>query len=285
MYDHHTTRTVPDTGSVNIMFIGGGSRYPAFIGALKAVEELRIPVGRVIGASSGSAVAALYAAGLSPDEIHRLSLETDIGAFRDFSARGAMAGMGVCRGDALEQWLDEKLDGKRLGDGFRFPLGIVATDILNHTAQMLSGENYPDLKVSAAVRFSMGIPLVFAWKKFSHRGRDHVFIDGSLMAGIIENQISDTGRTLTIKTFAKRSVTRPSAPVLSLRRYGSDLLSIFYGAMDREFLKGGRWKDTITVHCGSISPLTFSLSATEKEFLFEQGYHQVAKYLRYKGGF
>ncbi len=285
MNNQHATNSVSDTGPVTLMFLGGGSRYPAFIGALKAVEELGIPVGRIIGASSGSVVAALYAAGLSPEEIHRLSLETDIGAFRDFSARGALAGMGVCRGDALERWLDEKLGGKRLGDGFRIPLAVIATDILNHTPHLLCGDNHPDLKVSAAVRFSMGIPLVFAWKRYSHRGRDHVFIDGSLMAGVIETQCSDAGRTLTIKTFAKRSLNRPASSVLSLRRYGADLLSIFYGAMDREFLKGGRWKDTITIHCGTVSPLTFALGSAEKEFLFEQGYHQVAKYLRYKGGF
>ena len=285
MLGNRTTSPGPDNGPVTLMFIGGGSRYPAFIGALKAVEELRIPVGRIIGASGGSAVAAFYAAGLSPEEIHRLSLDTDIETFRDFSARGALAGMGVCRGDALERWLDEKLGGKHLGDGLRIPLGIVATDILNHAPHLLCGDNHPDLKVSAAVRFSLGIPLVFAWKKYSHRGRDHVFVDGSLMAGIIEGQCAEAGRTLTIKTFAKRSMNRPSSSVLSLRRYGSDLLSIFYGAMDREFLKGGRWKDTITIHCGTVSPLTFSLGAAEKEFLFEQGYHQVAKYLRYKGGF
>lgn len=285
MPDYNTMSPGPANGPVTLMFIGGGSRCPAFIGALKAVEELRIPVGKIIGASGGSIVAALYAAGYSPDELHRLSLDTDIGAFRDFSPRGALAGMGVCRGDALERWLDEKLGGKHLGDGLRIPLGVVATDILNHTPHLLCGDNHPDLKVSAAVRFSMGIPLVFAWKKYSHRGRDYVFIDGSLMAGIIEGQCADAARTLTIKTFAKRSMSRPASSVLSLRRYGSDLLSIFYGAMDREFLKGGRWKDTITIHCGTVSPLTFSLSSSEKEFLCEQGYHQVAKYLRYKGGF
>ena len=285
MDDQHAKPAVPDCSSVTLMFIGGGSRYPAFIGALKAVEELRIPVGRIIGASGGSVVAALYAAGYSSDELRRLSLDTDITAFRDFSPRGSLAGMGVCRGDALERWLDEKLDGKRFGGGLRIPLGIIATDILSHAPYLLCADNHPDLKVSAAVRFSAGIPLVFAWKKFSHRGREHVFIDGSLMAGIIETQCAEAGRTLTIKTFAKRSMSRPASSVLSLRRYGSDLLSIFYSAMDREFLKGGRWKDTITVHCGTVSPLTFSLSAAEKEFLFEQGYHQVAKYLRYKGGF
>lgn len=277
----HTHR---ESGPVTLMLTGGGIRYPAFIGALRAVEELGIPVRRIIGASTGSIVAALYASGLSPAEIHRLSLATDTATFRDFRARGALNGMGACAGDVLEQWLDRQLQGRCLGDSSRVPLAVVATDIMNHHPYLLSAENYPDLKVSAAVRFSAAIPLVFTWKRFVHRGREHVFVDGSLMANVIESQLADAGRTLVFKTFSRRSMNQPVSPVLSLKRYAGDLLNVLWHAMDREFLKGGRWQDTITINCGAVSPLAFSLSAADKEFLYEQGYQQIVKFLRYKWG-
>jgi NTE family protein len=266
------------------MLVGGGIRYPAFIGALRAVEELGIPVKKVIGASTGSIVAALYAAGLSPAEIHSLSLATDTTTFRDFRAKGALTGMGACAGDALEQWLDRHLQGRCLGDPSRVPLAVIATDIMNHHPYLLSAENYPHLKVSAAVRCSAAIPLVFTWKRLVHRGREHVFVDGSLMANVIESQCAEAGRTLVFKTFSKRSMNQPVSPILNLRRYAGDLLNILWHAMDREFLKGGRWKDTITISCGAVSPLSFSLSADDKEFLYEQGYQQIVKFLRYKWG-
>ncbi|RNC68154.1 MAG: phospholipase [Desulfuromonadales bacterium] len=278
-------RQGPDVGPVTLMLVGGGIRYHAFIGALRALEELGITVGRIVGASTGSAVAALYAAGLSPEELHRLDLGLDTVAFRDFAPRGAFTGMGLCRGDVLEEWLETELQGKCLGDRLRVPLSIIATDIQSYSPCLLSADNAPDLPISRAVRFSSAIPLVYTCKRFVNRGREHVFIDGALMANVIESQFADAGRTLVIKTFSKRSLNQHTPSVLNLRRYGADLLALFYNAMDREFLKGGRWKDTITVHCGTVPPLSFSLSASDKTFLYEQGYHQVTKFLRYKWGF
>lgn len=284
MNEHSRLKSSPNIEPVTLMLVGGGIRYPAFIGALRAMEELKVPISRIVGASTASIVASLYAAGLSPEEMQQLSLATDPASFRDFRARGAFSGMGVYAGDALEQWLDRQLQGRRLGDPSRVPLAVVTTDILHHSPCLLSSDKHADLKVSAAVRFSTGIPLVFAWKKFSHRGRDSIFIDGSLMANVIESQLADVGRTLVIKTFSKRSMNQPASPVMSLRRYAADLLNTFCHATDREFLKGGRWKDTITIHCGNVTPLSFSLPVEERVFLYEQGYQQTLKYLRYKWG-
>ncbi|BDV44784.1 phospholipase [Geotalea uraniireducens] len=269
---------------ITLLLVGGGIRFPAFIGALQAVEQMGVPIRRIIGASTGAIVAALYAAGFSPDDIQRLLLETDTGRFRDFKPRGLLRGMGFCAGDVLEQWLDERLGGRTLGEAGRVPLGLVATDILNHSPHLLTADSCPGLKISTAVRFSAGIPLVFTWKKFVNRGREHIFIDGSLMANVVETQCAETGRTLVIKTFSRRSMGSSGSSTLTFRRYGADLLTIFSHAMDREFLKGGRWRDTITIHCGSVAPISFSLSDEEKAFLFEQGYQQTVKYLRYKWG-
>lgn len=48
---------------------GGGARGMAHVGALKALEELRIPIDLVVGTSMGAVVGGMYAAGLSPQEI------------------------------------------------------------------------------------------------------------------------------------------------------------------------------------------------------------------------
>lgn len=267
---------------ITLMLVGGGIRYPAFIGALRAVEELGIPVARVIGASTGAIVAALYAAGRTPVELHALCLDTDAIRFRDVSPRGALTGMGYCRGDALEQWLDEELGGRLLSARLRVPLGVIATDMLSHTAHLLTAENVPDLPIARAVRFSAAIPGVFRWQKYSFRGKEHVFIDGSLMASIIETHCMEAGPTLAIRTFSKRSLQRLTMSRLTPVRYVADLVTLLLDATDRAFLKGERWKYTITVHCGAVPPLSFSLSRADKEFLLEQGYQQTVKYLRYK---
>jgi NTE family protein len=62
---------------IGIAFAGGGARGGAHIGVLKVLEELHIPVDYVAGTSIGSIVAALYATGMSPDEMEKVLSTTD----------------------------------------------------------------------------------------------------------------------------------------------------------------------------------------------------------------
>ena len=55
---------------LGICFAGGGIKGAAHIGALKAFEEKSIDFNYIAGTSSGSIVAALYAAGYNSDEIY-----------------------------------------------------------------------------------------------------------------------------------------------------------------------------------------------------------------------
>lgn len=284
MYDNSLSRNGEGVEPVTLMLIGGGIRFPAFVGALRAIEETGIPIKRIIGASTGSIIAALYAAGISPREMQEKIFALDTTTFKDPDLRNFMSGKGFCRGDSLEAWVDEQLEGKRFSDSFHIPLSVIATDILHHSPHILSTENTPNLSVARAVRFSAGIPVVFACKPFTIRGKKHIFIDGSLMASVIETQSMEAGKTLIIKTFSKRSLNQPATSRLTLKRYAGDLLNVLCHSMDREFLKGGKWKSTINIHCGTVSPFTFSLSHPEKEFLIEQGLQQTRKYLRYKWG-
>ncbi len=63
---------------VAVVLAGGGARGLAEIPLLVALEEEGIPVDLITGASMGSMVGALYAAGHSPKEIEAIAVETDI---------------------------------------------------------------------------------------------------------------------------------------------------------------------------------------------------------------
>ena len=67
--DEPTDDTPPDRPTIGIAFGGGGARGAAHIGVIRVLEELRIPVDYVAGTSMGSIVGALYALGLTADEI------------------------------------------------------------------------------------------------------------------------------------------------------------------------------------------------------------------------
>lgn len=60
---------------IGIAFAGGGLKGVAYIGAIKALEELGINPEFISGTSSGSLFAASYAMGFKPDELAELSKE------------------------------------------------------------------------------------------------------------------------------------------------------------------------------------------------------------------
>lgn len=269
---------------ITLMLLGGGIRYPAFIGALRAIEEKGLRVAKMIGTSSGSIIGALYSAGLTPDDLQREALALDSGRFRDLSLSSLFRGYGLCSGKGLEAWLDAKLEGRSFVDNFRCSLQIVATDMLHYRPVIFSAEAFPEVRVATAARASVGVPGVFAYRRLQRNGKEFALVDGSLMAGVVERMLPREEKTLILKIVSKRTLNRPDAGTLTLKKYLVEMLGFFLHAQEKEFIKGGKWKDTILLYCANISPTRFTLTAHEKTYLLEQGYEQTIKYLEYKWG-
>lgn len=160
----------------------GGAGGLAHIAMLEVFDELGHKPARITGTSIGAVVGALYAAGLTPDEIREL--------FKDFggSALDPLSGLGNDNsGPGWTDLLDIDFDEGSLisSDGFieliaeRFqarefseldiPLKIVATDYWSGEAVVLDqGELLP------AIQASMAVPGLFA--PVEHDGK--LLIDG-----------------------------------------------------------------------------------------------------------
>lgn len=269
---------------ITLMLLGGGIRFPAFTGALKAIEEKGLNIRKIVGSSTGSIIGSLYASGLSPAEIQRETLAVDTNRFKDFNLKSVFTGKGIYEGKALESWVDEKLNGQKFSDDFRIPPHVIATDILNYKPVIFSAKTFPDLKVATAARFSTGVPWVYAYRQFTHKGKKHIFIDGTLMSGLIEESLAKQEKTLVLKVVSKRTLNHPTSDNFTLKRYFQEILTFSMHSIEKEFIKGGKWKNTILLYCADIAPAKFALSENEKMYLFEQGYEQTMKYLEYKWG-
>lgn len=275
----------PSAGSapVTLMLLGSGVRFPAYIGGLAALEERGLTVGKIIGASAGSIIGSLYAAGKTPFEMKKIALEVDISRLLDRSLASIVRGKGLYRGDRLERWFDEVLGGVRFGDLRRTPLFIAATDILNSTPYIFSRHNFPEMKVSQAIRFSIGIPWFFAYRPFSHNGRRHIFIDGNFMIDRIEEMFARDGRVLILRALSRSSAAAEERS-LTFSRYFQKIFSLMMNALDNERVSAERWNSTILIACSDIGMTKFGITADEKQYLFDEGYRQVKKYLDYKWG-
>jgi NTE family protein len=62
---------------IGVVFGGGGAKGAAHIGVLKVLEEQKVPVDYIAGTSMGAIVGALYASGLSADELEKVITAID----------------------------------------------------------------------------------------------------------------------------------------------------------------------------------------------------------------
>ena len=153
---------------LGLAFSGGGARGIAHLGVLAALDELRLPVGRLSGVSSGAIASVFYAAGFPPREILRLFMSTNV--FR--LTRPALSRFGLLHMDAVSELLALHLGAKVNFEDLRLPLTLVATDLIaGQSVYFSQGPVLPPLLASSAV------PIVY--RPVEYEGRQ--LVDGGLL--------------------------------------------------------------------------------------------------------
>lgn len=271
---------------LTVLLNGGGNRFFAFVGVLKGVRDKGLSIGRIIGASTGSIVAALAASGRTIEEMVDILLEVDTERFRDRQPHAVSRGLGMYSGNELRAWLRSLFGDLTFAGELEIPLQIVTTDMLNYRPVVFSREHFGEMPIAEVCRASSAVPMVISPCRFHMRGRDYLLLDGSLMSGLIEMGLarSESERALTFKVVSRRSLQQPGVVMGDWQGYWQEIFAFYLHAQEKEFIKGGQWRDNILIHCGDISPVQFTLSRDQRLHLIEEGYLQTIKYLEYKCG-
>ena len=155
---------------VGLVLSGGGARGFAHAGALLALEEVGIKADVIAGVSAGSVVTAMYAAGMSPEEI--------VAAFGD-AKFGDFAELGVPRDgffsmDGFKKFLKKHIPYEKIED-LPTPALICATD-LDHNKPVAFAEG----NIFDCVAASCSIPIVFK----PVRIHGVTYVDGGVLANL-----------------------------------------------------------------------------------------------------
>ncbi|MBL4900312.1 MAG: patatin-like phospholipase family protein [Colwellia sp.] len=263
-----TERIVP-------ILAGGGTRLPAHLGVLHALNELQIEFNNIVGVSGGSIIASLFASGLSIDEIKKIALETNYTQFTGFSLIKLIRNGGLSSGDVFEKWVDNHLKGKTFSQ-MKMQLHLVATDVRSGKPVIFNQENTPNMKVSEAVRFSMSIPLVFSFKTFGK----HLLVDGSILSedALHRNWANDDTPVMCFRLRSEHEYdelkTNRYFPIID---YITLLIRTFMTTISREYINDAFWHNTIVINTGECSGVDFSMTDEQKLQLFEVGYQTTLK--------
>lgn len=252
---------------------GGGTRLPAHVGVLTALEQMAYQIDRLVGVSGGSIVAALYAYGYTTEYLKDLAFNVDFRQFRGYSLQKLLFAGGLSTGERFETWLDDQLQGATFAQ-LKRDLHVVATDVRSGEPVIFDKQHSADFPVARAVRFSMGIPLLFTFEKY----KQHLMVDGSILAeDALYHEWSDDDTPVVY--FRLRSTREASdvkeSRLFPLPDYLTMLIRTFMTSMSREYISAPYWRNTVVIETDNVSPLEFALSVAQKEGLFRCGLDTV----------
>ncbi|MCP4915046.1 MAG: patatin [Oligoflexia bacterium] len=168
-----------------IAFGGGGAKGSAHIGIVKYLQETNAKPYAISGCSIGAFVAAMYAFGISHQEIKEAFLELE--PFKLAFLKPTP--LGVMKNKSLHNALLNHFGHKTKIEDAKIPLGI-------HTTNIVTGKPYPlyEGNLIEAVLSSCCVPGLY----IPNQQEDKILVDGGLTENVPLSLLSDLGAEKTI---------------------------------------------------------------------------------------
>lgn len=156
---------------------GGGVKSAVGIGVIRALSENKIPITEVSGASIGSVVAALFAAGRDWKDILTLFKEYVL-KYSDATFIKGGNGSGI-----IEQTVNAECSNKTFYD-LDIPLTISANQggLLRPKNFIFNKESTPLVNLGEACRASASFPFIYERYRLMIDGKQRKFLDGGMTA-------------------------------------------------------------------------------------------------------
>lgn len=208
---------------VGVALSGGGIRGTAHIGVLKVLVENNIPIDLISGTSAGAIVAAMYACGHTPWQMHTMiqklkineliDLNITVGDLLKHGVKWLYNGMfrfwsvlpsGLIKGDKIEQYFYSLWQERTVKDT-KIPIAITAVDLNSadtifftspvfNSRAILNARYYHNTSLTDAVRASISIPGIFFPKKY----RSMTLVDGAVKNNLPTDILRHMGADIVI---------------------------------------------------------------------------------------
>lgn len=176
--------SIPKPARIALVLGSGSAKGFAHIGVLKILETNNIPIHMIVGASAGSVVGSLYAAGISAFQLQQMATSVDKGEIVDF----VFPDNGFIKGERLAEFINKKLQNTPMEE-LKIPFYAVATDIQSGEEIVFGRGN-----TGTAVRASSSVPGVFRPVKIGER----LFVDGAVVSPVPVNAARYYGADIVI---------------------------------------------------------------------------------------
>ena len=275
------------------IFGGGAVRGYAYLGVLRAFEEVGFYPEKLAGSSVGAVFAAFYALDIPLKEMEKIFVDVNFELFRDINFNFGPA-FSISKGGVFLDWLKDIIEkfyykenyqkGKNPPVCFKDlkrDLMLVTTDITNAVPFIFSKEKTPDYEVATAIRASASLPGLLTPVRYE----DKLLTDGDLMKGnplwrldkelcpedlrILELRLEGIKKDNNIKNLLDYFNTVYSC----ITKYSTDYIIDMYAQKDKF--------DYIKIDTKDLLLVNFNINDETKEKLGMLGYDAAMKFFRH----
>lgn len=269
------------------LFGGGAIRGLAYVGTIRALEELNVEFDIIGGSSVGSIFATLLACGYKSYELENLFMKVNFELFRDIHL-GFGKGLGISKGGIFVDWLNELILQKTELKNHKEPLTfrdleqdlvVITTNLKAFNTQEFSKYETPDFSIADAIRISSSMPGLMP--PYKYKGAD--LVDGDLQKASPMWRLADTlknseSRILEFRlegdcsNEAKNPISFINTIYSCITDVATDFVTEIYGQNDKF--------DCIRINTGNIFFADFNLDRESRRNLINSGYEQTMKYFK-----
>lgn len=275
---------------------GGGMKFFAHMGVIKAIEELGIKFDYVSGTSSGSVVALLYSLGINANEMVDLVskryseiLQIRTGKVIKSALKSIVKNQftlnSLIDGSKLENVIAEVLKEKGFDyctiDDVNKNLAIVSCDTISTKEVVFINKKFGlkntertnylnEVSLPKAVRASMSFPGIFTSCDFN----EYNLIDGGTLNNLPSKILKDMGANKVLGVSFKLNPYEPKDSIMDVALRTADIFSILNTAIAKEYTD-----ETIELEIPDTGLLNISDIKTVYELGYEQTMNQKEKLL------
>ena len=175
---------------------GGSGGCVSLIGVRRAFEEAGIEPALISSCSGGTLWGAMWAAGMSAEEMAEFSLSWEIEDYLDiqwhkipgFLASSLRGFTGLAKGAAVQRTFDERFSDVTVGE-LPIPISSIVYDMDRGGVEYFGPQTHPELTVGQLVRIAIALPLVME----AVRVDGHLYVDGGVIDLLPARPLIDDG--------------------------------------------------------------------------------------------
>lgn len=186
LFPPHEARPVPALAGQRIGLVAGGGSggCVSLIGVRRAFEEAGLEPALISSCSGGTLWGAMWAAGLSAEEMAEFCLNWRLEDYLDiqwakipgFVASAFKGFTGLTKGEAIQRTFDERF-GDLTARDLSIPLSSVVYDLDRGGVEYFGTDTQPQLTIGQLVRIAIALPLIMEAVEVD----GHLYVDGGVV--------------------------------------------------------------------------------------------------------